>query len=69
MLAIKVHLKETFGNNASTAACRGAAIVIALFAVINFLVNIYKSPYDSFEYAIGLLLVAYALAGSKSPEY
>ena len=68
-LAFKVHLKETFGADANTAVCRVAAILIALYAIANFLVDIYRNPYDAFGAAIGLLIIAYAIAPRGGPEF
>ena len=67
-LALKVHLKETFGDNAITAVRRGLSMAIALYALCAFFINIFVAPYDSFASAIFLLFVAYGLGGSE-PSY
>ena len=68
-LAIKVHLRETFGNTASTAVRRGLSMSIALYAICNFIISIFYNPYDSFGFSISLLLVAYGLGGTESDDY
>ena len=68
-LALIVHLRETFGADANTAVCRVAAILVALYAIANFLVNIFYNPYDAFGAAIGLLIIAYAIAPRSGSEF
>jgi hypothetical protein len=68
-LYFKVYWRETFGDDLSTALCRGVAMLMALFATFDFLIKIYKSPYNDFGFAISLWIMAYALSNIKSDEY